>query len=837
MKENLNKLRFVLRYALKNVCYHPMRSLLIVIGFLALTTSLLLGSSLTSFFNVYFYGELEERYGTSDIKMSASPLSDARFFSTRDLNNDLLGDIIVDYIPFFEIDVLVETQTDEKFYVHLFSSTLTQFRKISNQNQITHHVLSQNEVIITESMAYTYHLSLNDELTLYSKDLTRTYQIVEIVEDGKLFKDNAIYLDKSSSFNFFLESLNPSYASLNPSSLVNIHNTVYIDIADDVTFDEAVSLITTISSYEHLTYDQLIDPAFVNETINRNISAFNMIISVVILAVVLVLYTTLLTYFDDKRKMFAVIETLGGKKSFSYSIILVEMFIYFISSFILSILASNFMIAYGIKVLNSPVNYTIPLRYMLLVATSILLVFMTTSFIFFYQFNKNAAIQQTKDSGHEVSFRLSTSGLIALLSLTLYFVLEINQVALYLSFTKSLYQVILSIIFMLSSGFFITKLVIRMLHIKKNPFILSLHLKTLFSKRALYQYISVLLISCLSIYLIIAINGYMVVRQRDYENQYNLDLVVTNIINDYEITYQEISNLEEVGIVSKVGLFQDVTINELDDAIHDFVSMDSSHISYYFNLDISEEALSRLNSDYPVILLPNSYRYLHLMKIGDSISINMGSYGQEIHFIIGGFFEKQLNNLAFSNLSFVDEENFGVNSLFVNAKEDKLELNDLLLDLYSSKLIYIIDYNYFVARLVNDMQQITSYLNTIIFVILFCFVLSIVNHSYLLFNQMKSVYSRLFVLGYSIRKMQTYHAFESLIILLMLLSISSLTYIMIGTKLNQFILFFGSYEPIHFDSSSLWIGLIFITMLYIITKSFYMIKLGKIHPQDVLKTF
>ena len=837
MKESLNKLRFVLRYALKNVFYHPMRSLLIIVGFLALSTSLLLGTSLSSFFNVYFYGELEEKYGSLDLKMSASPSSSARFFSTRDLSDASLDSIVIDFVPFFEIDILIETEQNDRFYVHLYSSSLTQFKKVSYQEAITKNALAYDEMIITASMAELYQLNINDQLTLYSRDLSRTYRIAEIVTDGKMFKGQAIYIDKSASFNFFLESLSPGLASLNPASLVNIHNTVYINLHDGISFNDAIEHISALSAYESLNFDILIDPVFVNETINRNISAFNMIISVIILAVILVLYTTLITYFDDKRKMFAVIETLGGKKRFSYSIIIVEMFIFFSVSLLLAVIASNQVIVYGLKALQSSVSYVIPLRFVLLVALINIVLFMLSSFIFFKQYSKNAVIQQTKDHGHEVGLKIGLCGFISLLSMSLYFILDIAVLQNFFSFTKAFYQVLLSVLFMLSTGFFISKVVIQLLHRKKNPFILSLHLKTLFSKRALYQYISVLLISFLSIYLIVAINGYMKIRQHDYQHQYHLDLVVTNVIQDFELTFDEINALEQVEMISRVGLFQDASIIDYSDAIHDFVSIHPSHINTFFNLNISEVSLNALYNDYPVILLPASFKYLHRLNEGDTLIVDLGKRHEGVTFVIGGFFEKQLNDLAFSNISFIDEENYGFNAFFINAKTDKYALNNLLLDMYSSKLIYIIDYEVFVIKLVNDMKQITSYLNTIIFVILFCFTLSIINHSYLLFNQMKSVYARLFVLGYSIKKMNNLQWIESLFVFFILLLISITTYLMIGTKLNQFILFFGSYEPITFDLHSLWIGSTIIFILFVSTKVFYMIKLSKIQPQAILKTF
>ncbi|MDX9691854.1 MAG: FtsX-like permease family protein [Acholeplasmataceae bacterium] len=838
MKKSFAKVKFAWRYAYKNIVTHPMKSVLIIIGFLALFTTLLLGSTIPTFFKAYFYGEYKDAYRDLDIRMSVDPHGDTRFFQTRDLNDDSLDAIINDYIPFFEIDILIETETGDPFYAHLYSSTIAQFKKISLSKQPTSKVLAHNEMLITASLAKDYHLSINDEITIYSGTLSRTFKIIEIIEDGKMFRDQSIYIDKLVSFSFFLESLSPGLASLNPSLLVNIHNTAYLDVKDEISIEDAIEVIKTFDDYQYLDYKLTIDEAFLNQLVDRNINVFEMIVSIVSVAVVLVLYTTLLIYFQDKKKMFAVMETLGGQKRFSFLIILFEMLFYFIISLILSVALTQIIINYGISFLDSPINYRVPWMNLILVSVILLILFILTTLIFFHRFNKNALIEQTKESGHEVKSHFFVYLFISLVSISLYLLLNVNSIASLLSVYASVVQIILSLIFILSFGALCIHIVTRLFASRKKPFIFFLHLKVLLTKKAFYNYMSVLLISTLSIFLLILANDYMVIRRTEYQNQYNLDFIVTNVIDDFELTYQEISAYDDVLVASKVGLFNDIEFIDSRDIFRDVVSINPADINHYFDINISEESFARLSLDEPTILLPMRYKALHHYKIGDYISLNLNPEHSDVSFIIGGFFDKQLSNLAIMNITYVSGyEDIEDNAIFVNAKTDKIALKNILLDNYSHKLIYVFDYDEVIVELVNDMEKATEYLNMIIIVILFCFVLSIINHSSLLIDQMRSVYARLFVLGYSHQKMFLLQLYESIIFFMVMISTTLISYVMISSRLKNFIIFFGEYETVSLTRSSIFNGILLSFLLFVLTKGFYMVKTKNIPVTDVIKIY
>jgi uncharacterized integral membrane protein len=330
----------------------------------------------------------------------------------------------------------------------------------------------------------------------------------------------------------------------------------------------------------------------------------------------------------------------------------------------------------------------------------------------------------------------------------------------------------------------------------------------------------------------------MDIRRTSYQDQYQLDYIVTNIFNDFDLTFEEIQANEHVRHASQVGLFEDVPIVNQKDALREVVSINPNDIHHFFNVDIHQDILNTLQSDNPVIILPVRYQKLYNLKVNDTVVLNMNADHQNVSFVIGGFYEKQLSNLAFTNISNIyPNTSLKQNAILVNSTGNPEVLKNELLDAYSNQFIFIIDYQHAVSKLSYDMIRATEYLNGIIIVILFCFVLSIINHSSLLLSQMKTVYSKLYVLGYTYKKMFLLQFYEGVVFVFILLLTTLITYIMIGTQLVDFILFFGEYEPVQVTTSSIIWGSLLVLSLFISTRLIYVYRTKNIEIQDVLKVY
>ncbi|MBU1093896.1 MAG: hypothetical protein KKH01_05490 [Firmicutes bacterium] len=839
MKKTINRFGFSFRFAFKNLTRFRLRSILLIFSFIALFVTILLGASTQMFLTSYYYGELENKYREIDFSMGITLNSDLRFFSIRPLTDAPdLDTVVDDYAPFFEMDTLVEIN-GTKQYVKTMASTLDQFAKISNPIHYTNTTLDNDEVIITESLATTYQLNHGDTITLYLGDLTKDYSIVDIVEDGGLFEGGTIYLNKDGSLSFFLTALSPSLGSLSHVFLTNFYNQVYFDVKTGITNEEAMDYVSSITQFSNLKFQLSIDEQALDQMIRRNVSFFNLIIVIVFLVILLVMQTTFMLYFEEKKKGFAVVDLLGGSHLFSYGVVLIEILIFFILSLTASVFITNAVIQKGLIFVGSSANYQLDFSTIFWCAAATLLIYTVTSLYYFIHFNKESSIHQTMTQGIEKQMRWIPQLTLFFLSFALYFLAKLEILYQFIGNYTSVIQTVSSFAILFTSAFIMFNLFSKLQKIKKKPLIFTLQLKILLAKKSFYQYVSVMLVCFVSIFLLVLANDHMDQRMNNYENEFKIDFVLTNFISRYDETYTQIVALDTVDQASKVGYLQNIEFTTFEQNLNSLISIDPQAISNYFNFELSDESLISLeNTDYLTIILPERFKYLYNMTIGDEIQLNLSPLHSDEVFVVGGFFKKEIGDMAFTNLHlFSIYDDISQNAIFVNSISDKASLQNQLINLYSKNMVYVLDFQLIVDEKLDQMRTATDYLTIILSTIIACFVLSIFNHSILLLGQMKDTYARFYVLGFSKQKMFFLLIKESLAMYVILAISSIFSFVLISNQLSSLILISGEYEPVQFEMHSLWTGFLVILFVFVITKVVYIWNALRIRPNLVVKTY
>lgn len=838
MKKSLNRLLFAWRYAIKNFIYNPMRSFLLTIGFLGIFVVVILAFTMHDFFNTYYMNELEEKYQSFDLMMNVGTSGDARFFSIVHMNSDdVLNEMIDDKAVFFEFDVLLETELEDRVYVHVFSSSESDFSKISNMKE-DNFQLEDDQMIVTDSFAKLYDLEINDEVSLFAKSSEKIFVIIDVIEDGHLFVENSIFIDKDESISFFLSSLSPSLETLPSILLTNIYNSVYIDINPDYTYDQVLNQIQTISQYEKLDINETIDMKVIEQYVSRNISIFSMMLSVVFVSILFVLQTTLLVYFNEKKGVFSQVNILGGKKQFSLGLVLIEMLLFFTLSFILAIFVTNIILDYGIQYLNANLIYNIRFSSILYALITILILMFMMVFYYFKVFYQVSDIHQIKEQGIEVKFSFKKTFIILVISCLLYILLEIKFIETLLLGYAVVIKIILAVVFMFAATTLLLRALLIYLDKKKSENVLFYHVSMLLSKKAFKHYTSVILIAFLTIMLLVFANGYMKQRASSYENTYQTDFILTHIVNNFDEVYEEISQLENVEHAEKIGLFGNVYVTKYEQAIGQLISMDQTQIKYFFNVEIEQSALDDFIEDPSLkIILPDRYEKLYDLEIGDQIFIYVNPTYGDLSFEISGFFEKQLGDLAFTNMHFVFDDEDVYQTILVNAKGDKTILREQLLDLYSDQMIRIFDVNQRLTDILFEMRRVSVYITFILSLIIGCFIIAMMNHAHLLFLQVKSNYARLFVIGYSKKKMITTLIKEGIILLIIFFITSTIGFIVIAYNFSDLGILFGEYEPIKFSGLPILYGSIIIILVFSVQYAIYIYQVLHIKVSDIIKAY
>ncbi len=188
-------------------------------------------------------------------------------------------------------------------------------------------------------------------------------------------------------------------------------------------------------------------------------------------------------------------------------------------------------------------------------------------------------------------------------------------------------------------------------------------------------------------------------------------------------------------------------------------------------------------------------------------------------------------------MHYVFDEDDIYQTILVNASQDKDLLREELLDLYSDQMIRIFDVNQTLINILFEMRRVTVYITFILSLIIGCFIIAMMNHAHLLFLRVKADYARLFVIGYSKKKMIVTLIQEGMITLSIYILASALGFIVIAHHFSELGLLFGEYEPIKFNSLPILYGSIIIILVFSIQYAIYIYQVLHIKVSEVIKAY
>lgn len=789
---------------------HPFRTILLIIGFLGISMTVMLAFSMKDVFHTYFYGNLAETYQDIDLKVTVNTDSDLRFFRTRFLDDENITAVADGLYPFFEYDVVTKIDSDVRHYVHVYASSLDMLSHLSDVTYIANTTLADDEVIITRSYAKKYMLSVGDSITLEAGVETKDFNIVEILNDGKLFQGDSIFIDKTASFSFFLSAFDENLLNLTPpSSLATYHNVLYVDLKDGVSHDAAKAAFCSVLEYRELNYIDTIDEITVNQLVNRNTASLGGLLCFVFVSILLVLETTLRYYFHDKKSQATMIHILGGKTRYALSILEIELLIEQTIAFVLAIIIVNSSIRFGMNYLDSAWIYRLS-------STMIWLSLAVTLGIFIMMFTYYSHRSRTMPDMHEM--RLSGDErklnwkwllLVSMVSLLLFGLLYIPKLSDLLGHYASILRILLSLVCLLfiAPVLFYGAMMITKKYRERR--LIYFHLRILASKKGFSHFLSVSLVVSLVIFLLIFMMQHMNQRIDVAKSEFDFDLIVTRMGGNEEAIYQDVATLDTVSSVIRADIYEHVVFGEGDTNINYVLSMDINEADTYFNLDDLTQQISQLaTATEPAILLPSSYHEIYRYDLHDTIALTLDPDDGVQLFSIAGFFEKQDIGIAFTNLYMIDENvRTKANSLLVRANGSRQTLTNQLLDRYSNQLIIIYDFQKtYIEPAVLAMERIKNFIIGYLSLVMICFIMSLINHHAMIQIEREADDARMIAIGYRKKDMKKETIYEGLIVLCVVMLSSIVAYVMVVGQIQGLFAVFGAYENIVFKPNSILIG-------------------------------
>lgn len=810
MNITIKKIALIFKMIYQTIIKHPFKTLMMMVGIMGVALTVLLSLSVKPFLEKYEYNRVYQKYGDIDLTMSVGPYSQARFFSISPLLNDsyFVNNEDVDYVPFFEFDVLIDNSKD---FVRVFSSKNEYLSKLF----VDIEPLKSDEIMITKSLSLSLNKNQGDLFKLKVGDDTISYTIRHIVEDQTIFTGDSVYIDKEVGLVSFLKILEPAIADWPNRILNNIYNRVYF-MTPDNQIDETYDHIKAIMAYESLVVDKTLNSERINQRIEETFPIFLIVIFGLGILMLLVFQTSLNLYFEEKRTTFRIFNILGASKAFSLFYVMIEMLSLITVSYFIALLIGNSVFKYGTSVLSSSFVYRLSIGHKLLTAMMMAIFFVCAYLFYHFKYFKSKSLSSQKDMSHKAHHFSKTKCIMLIMMLISYIILLFNQ-----HLKTSVVRIILVFgIVYLSLPLLFILLYKAINQLFKDKLISFKYKITALSKQYLnFNYVFLIaLVSCMFII------GTQLTINEGVDSQpefYQIDYALINYHQSIEGFEAQVQDIPGVTQVLKVNLYQEtyLLIDGDVNLLHHIVASDDPEVKTFFDVTIDDNVIKKLGDEEKnKIIIHQTFSKIYNLEVGQIIDVSLGD-GRIQSLEIVGFYNGYSKWLAITNYRY---ENQAFDTLIIQTRsEDKANVHTMLLDQYGTDMIKIVDYERSVTEQVSNLKYMINFLSYILIIVFSCFVLTLLNHVVLLLNTVKKDNDKLSVLGANKKTLANQFYLINSLTGILVVGLSVIGLILIKDEMLNLTLLFKQYQPLTNNGMVYVFGMIFGIVMMVIIQSFY----------------
>lgn len=728
--------------------------------------------SIKPIYTSIFNKEAMERYSNTDIIIQYDEYSPTRFINKRNLIETYEE---IDFaLSFFNLQVLsqFENETD---YVTLFSSLPYELEVMLNQDI----ELDSDEIIVTQSLAKKYQLSLGDALTFSILDHDFTFIISQIINDEGILSGQSFFVDKST----LLEEL------FGLGSLTNLGNVIYIK-TDNI--DSLYLKLTQDSSYHSYAISLVQDPDKIQGMVDEYTSIILVAGILIILALFIVLDSLFLIVLKNIFKQISVFDTLGDSKHLGYRVCFYQWGYYIGISFLISLFLAHIVVAfgayfYGVRSFVG-INLWISLIGLLVISSYVLI----RNLGYIYRYSQQPSLIKIKKAPFSskyprilnYSILALTVGILSFLIVRQPFSPDINSLFIVL---LSVYVSIRLLVDSLRILFrFIPKKptlfrYINMNHITQNPFI--------------HESMRVIFIAFIVVTVLLSVRGYLVTQVSDLEDRFKVDILVTNLHQNDDSLLETLDH-PAINSVSMGCFYNNVIIQMSDQSslLRFLVSMNQSEYSQYFQYPLDDVPEEIKNHAMPYILLPKTYDMVYHIEVGDQIYMDLSPKLRHIPFVVGGFVDSEFDHFAYTNLSDkVIDNDYEYNTIFIDTLDSKSVIS-YLIDELSSDMMIVVDAQLLLEKQLDIADKVMALFTIITLFIVFSFLLVVFNNSSLKFDALKSDYAKIRVLGYDQHQLKHQINMEFCLVSIFIGAVGLIEIIILSHFMKYILLFFDYFK-------------------------------------------
>ena len=738
-------------------------------------------------FRQYFTLLSQQNYQDIDLVMTFDQNSNSRIISLRPIREDF-SDYFNHASIFLNFYTLMDHQEGSE-YVNVMSGTLQDLNDVA---KIAADPITDTELIITQSFARDLGVHMGDQINLYVAGATLEYTVDQIIEDHGRFSKNVVFVNKERI----------TLTMIGFANLYNLGNTVYLDLKPEFSVEEVIDSLKTETTYTDNLYVPTVDTDKIERQATYNASIFIGVGLLSIIALVVVMQSIFPLLYKDLTKEIAVVKTLGGSKHFVFQVWMIEFVLLMVFALPLGALTFDLIFNYGAdlmgleeQIILNPLLLTISL---LSVAGFILI---DVAYHFFKLERQSSPIQ-----GQNIRFLGNRSSIITFIILTILMLVHlITQL-----FSRPI-NAIISLILAVLISFLAINLLLKVPDLigkKRNkPSISSLiSFKYLAKSKIMQNTVKIVMASFLVIGVTMMINHYVDTAINDFTEDMEVDYFLTNIFDYDADILTDVQTNEVVESVDEVVLYRDVVIkneNVDDKTMKFFLSAGYSQLNTYFDFTFDRDIQSAMEDTTELwVVLPISFKYIYQIDAGDVLTFNLSQELTQLPFKVAGFIETNYINIVFSNLAIVTtyEEVATTNSLIINTLDNQKFEPEILKE-YGSRMYYFLDVNQLMNDNVDFFQEVAGYLTFIGCGVVACFMGVIFNSALMLFDQHKSDFAKLSVLGLESKRLLQHFLIEWSVITCISSLFALIIVLILVPNLGNLMLLFDNYHEFPFSWS------------------------------------
>lgn len=733
------------------------------------------------------------------------------------------------YGSFFEMSTLCKVN-DTQLSVMLLSGNSSDLEGFIEEDL---PFLQYNEVIINKSVAEKLNIGLNEQVEIFIADKAYSYKIVKIIEDRSIFEGDKVLVQK----NFYVKEYAKHVLNIDMDdySNINLATSIYINLKDGYAREDVINLLKTDKYYSNSVVHDPRGYEGMKADVEMGTGILYAAIAIFIAALLFVLVSIINLRIKTIKNEVGIVETLGENKRYVFKLLMIEIMILSIFGLLFAYLLSNFVYTKEFSILSVRGDFKYHYRIWQFLGTycCVVIICGLTLWKGYLKYNKLSTIDLAKNKQYDTVWSFKKLIVINLI-LIIFVVLDYFLFSVYLPLMVSS---ILGILIYVTFGIMLVSLIVKIIcRIFRWDKVFNVtFLRNLNINRIKHNSLKILLVCLFGIVMCCIVIENIDLTLSNVESSLNIDNILISPKGVDESVVEDIKKHPAVEGAT-LGFFEDKVSTKNNEYTFLVVfSCDASETKNLMNFELDQSYLDKFCSNEKYVVVMEDFLVASGLQIGDLLTFNL-SDGAHTYEIIGTA-DLPFQQFAYTN-DFYREDVFLNTVLINNDLENTLAMNDFRISItekYGSNISVLYNAGTYLTTFFSRARIALDVVYAVIFIVIICFVVSIINNTILDFNEIKKDLATIQILGISSMRLTKMILFEIVISYLSVFASLILMVYAVAVRFGGLSLLCGYYLDLILNIKTIILAIIFGMICFVVSYIYYFIGCKKINVCEELK--